>query len=342
MSPPRDGFSVAQEIEFTSSHLLTNLTPPFFGAKETGCGIFPRVPRLPTGQASALTRRGQQITMTNGSLGSCRTSNKKLIAWVEEQAKLCTPDRVFWCDGSDAENQIAVRSDGQERHVHQAQRKEAPGLLPRPLASQRRGPRRGSHLHLLANEGRSRSDQPLGRSGRDEAEAARPVQGLHERAHDVRDSVRHGPARLAHLQDRHRDHRFALRRGQHAHHDAHGPGGARQARAPTARSFPACTRSARRCSPARRTCPGRANRIRRRNTSSISPTTRRSGPTAPVTAATRCSARNASRCASRRWWPERKAGWPNTCSSSASRRRRAKSITSPPPSRAPAARPISP
>ncbi len=33
------------------------------------------------------------------------TTNKKLLAWVEEWAQLCQPDIVHWCDGSEAENQ---------------------------------------------------------------------------------------------------------------------------------------------------------------------------------------------------------------------------------------------
>ncbi len=31
------------------------------------------------------------------------TSNARLLAWVEEMAALCTPDRVHWVDGSQAE-----------------------------------------------------------------------------------------------------------------------------------------------------------------------------------------------------------------------------------------------
>src|SRR5512140_3699187 len=31
------------------------------------------------------------------------TKNSKLIAWVEEVAKMCQPARVHWCDGSEAE-----------------------------------------------------------------------------------------------------------------------------------------------------------------------------------------------------------------------------------------------
>jgi len=41
--------------------------------------------------------------MTTTHDGANRTSNKKLLAWVDEMAKLCTPDRIYWCDGSQEE-----------------------------------------------------------------------------------------------------------------------------------------------------------------------------------------------------------------------------------------------
>jgi phosphoenolpyruvate carboxykinase (GTP) len=33
------------------------------------------------------------------------TANQKLISWVNDMAALCGPEKVFWCDGSGAENQ---------------------------------------------------------------------------------------------------------------------------------------------------------------------------------------------------------------------------------------------
>jgi phosphoenolpyruvate carboxykinase (GTP) len=33
------------------------------------------------------------------------TLNQKILSWVQEMAALCQPERIHWCDGSDAENQ---------------------------------------------------------------------------------------------------------------------------------------------------------------------------------------------------------------------------------------------
>jgi len=37
------------------------------------------------------------------------TKNKKLLAWVDEMAKLCKPDKIHWCDGSQEENDRLIK-----------------------------------------------------------------------------------------------------------------------------------------------------------------------------------------------------------------------------------------
>jgi phosphoenolpyruvate carboxykinase (GTP) len=41
--------------------------------------------------------------MTKTHDGAARTSHRKLLAWVDEIAELCNPDRIYWCDGSQEE-----------------------------------------------------------------------------------------------------------------------------------------------------------------------------------------------------------------------------------------------
>jgi len=44
--------------------------------------------------------------MAESKLGSCKTTNESLLAWVEDMTRLCQPERIYWCDGSARENDL--------------------------------------------------------------------------------------------------------------------------------------------------------------------------------------------------------------------------------------------
>src|SRR5438876_7958021 len=44
--------------------------------------------------------------MSKSILGTCNTTNKTVLAWVDQMRRLCQPERIFWCDGSEQEDRM--------------------------------------------------------------------------------------------------------------------------------------------------------------------------------------------------------------------------------------------
>src|SRR5690242_9037255 len=55
------------------------------------------------------------------------TTNPHLLSWVEEMAKLCKPDRVYWCDGSPEERKRLIAEAVESKVLIPLDQKKWPG-----------------------------------------------------------------------------------------------------------------------------------------------------------------------------------------------------------------------
>ncbi len=65
--------------------------------------------------------------MSQRTLGQRNTENPAVIRWVEEQAKLCQPDKIYWCDGSEAEKELLTAEAVEKGILVKLDQKKLPG-----------------------------------------------------------------------------------------------------------------------------------------------------------------------------------------------------------------------
>ena len=65
--------------------------------------------------------------MKKNMSGKCSTSNKAVLAWVDEMAKLCKPDRVYWCNGSKTERKALIAEAIKKGILVKLNQKKLPG-----------------------------------------------------------------------------------------------------------------------------------------------------------------------------------------------------------------------
>lgn len=55
------------------------------------------------------------------------TNNKKLLKWVQEMADMCQPDKIYWCDGSQEENDRLLREAVESGAAEELNPEKKPG-----------------------------------------------------------------------------------------------------------------------------------------------------------------------------------------------------------------------
>ena len=164
------------------------------------------------------------------SSGKPLTKNDHLLKWVAEMAALTKPERIVWCDGSEAEKTRLTDEAVAQKILEPLNQEKLPGCY-----LHRSNPNDVARVEQLTFICTPTKDEAGPTNNWMEPErglrqARQALRRLDEGPHDVRRPVHHGAGRLADVEGRRRAHRQHLRRPQHAHHDAHGSHRARHAR----------------------------------------------------------------------------------------------------------------
>ena len=65
--------------------------------------------------------------MTKSNSGICNTTNASVLHWVETQAKVCQPDKIFWCDGSETEKELLTAIAVEQKILVKLNQEKLPG-----------------------------------------------------------------------------------------------------------------------------------------------------------------------------------------------------------------------
>ena len=224
------------------------------------------------------------------------TNNAKLAAWVEEMTALCKPASVVWVDGSQEEyDRLCPRWSRRARSSGSTPPSAPTPISPAPIRPT--WPASRTAPSSARQQGRRRPDQQLGAARGDARNARRLFDGCMRGRTMYVIPFSMGPlgSPIAHIGVEITDTpyvvanmRIMTRMGS-------------ACSTCSATAFVPCMHSVGApLAPGQTDVPWPCNPDISANTSSTSRKPARSGPTARATAATRCSARSASRCASPR------------------------------------------